>query len=448
MAKNPETPAMNSTGPLAVVDIGSNSVRLNIYEGGRRSPALLYNEKSICGLGRGVTENGQLAPDAVSSTLGVLARFGVLISHMGVARIEAVATAAVREAGNGSQFVTDASQVLGARIRVLSGGEEGRLAALGVLSSTPDARGIVADLGGGSLEIVVVGAGGAEQGETMPLGSLRLRDKTLEVEVARAVAEDALGQMQMLTGARGQTLYAVGGSWRALARVHMATTGHPLQMIDGYRISALEAGRIARLVTNAPAEWLRGIPGFASARQEILPFAAVVMFVLLQRMQPENVVFSARGVREGLAFATLPEAVAAQDPLVVGCAEMAEARALDPNRVRIFADELFAWLEGLVYTAHQPDIQQERRLRRCICLLADIGWRAHPDFRGARSLELIAHATLTGVDHGARAFMALAVYFSHKPRVEGELCASLAGLVGKAALAQARKLGAALRLAE
>ena len=149
-----------------------------------------------------------------------------------------------------------------------------------------------------------------------------------------------------------------------------------------------------------------------------------------------------------MAFATLPAAVAAQDPLVVGCANMGEAWALDPSRVGVLADELFTWLEGLIDSTAPPEPRQERRLRHCICLLADIGWRAHPDFRGPRSLELIAHATLTGVDHGGRAFMALAVYFSHKPRVEGELCARLAGLVGKSALAQARKLGAALRLAE
>ncbi|MHA1523587.1 MAG: Ppx/GppA phosphatase family protein [Alphaproteobacteria bacterium] len=451
MPKQNKSPDISLPGapPVAVVDIGSNSVRLNIYEAGRRSPALLYSEKSICRLGRGVVAKGVLAPEAVTATLSLLRRFGVLIRHIGVSAILPVATAAVREAKNGAQFVADADRALGAPVRVLTGGEEGKFAALGVQSSLPDAKGIVADLGGGSLELVAVGDGPAKNGETAPLGSLRLRDLTGDVEAARAVAEKALGTMAVLAGDRAKNLYAVGGSWRALARIHMLTSGYPLHLIDGYQISADEAVRIAAQVAGAPAGWLReilGKTGTSSARLEILPYAAVVMAELIKRASPQTIMFSARGVRDGLVFAALPKNVAALDPLVAGCRDLGAACAPDPGQFDEFADELFSWAEGVFAPRNQG--RDGERLRRCVCLLANVGRRAQPDFRGATSLGQIAFSTITGIDHRSRAFLALAVYFSHRQRVEGELCQKLVDLAGEPAWDLARQLGAALRLAQ
>ena len=214
--------------PVGVVDIGSNSVRLVIYDSQRRAAAPVFNEKVLCGLGRGLAATGELSPSGVERALAALARFRTLCRAIDTDRIYAVATAAAREASNGKQFTKAAEAALAHKIQVLSGKQEARLAAYGVIGSFPDADGVVGDLGGGSLELVDVSNGEQTNGVTLPLGPLRLIDESGgSMKKAKEIIDRHLSDLEVLNSLKGRTFYAVGGTWRNLGRLHMHQTGYP-----------------------------------------------------------------------------------------------------------------------------------------------------------------------------------------------------------------------------
>ena len=228
--------------PVAVVDIGSNSVRLIVYEDAGRAPAPLFNEKVLCGLGRAVFTTGKLAPDAVKRALRALRRFRALIDQLSVPHVEVIATAAAREADNGPEFIAQAERILGQEITVLSGTREAELAALGVVSGIHAADGFAGDLGGGSLELIDVRGGRLSDASTLPLGGLRLIDASGgSLKKARDIVDAELAKVDWLEKGRGRDFYAIGGTWRALARLHMTQTNYPLSVMHNYRIAADDA---------------------------------------------------------------------------------------------------------------------------------------------------------------------------------------------------------------
>ena len=431
--------------PLAVIDIGSNSVRLVVYEGLTRSPTELFNEKALCGLGREVQSTGLLAADAVEHALATLKRFRALCDRMGVKRTLAVATAACRDAKNGRAFISFAERILKTEIDVLSGSREAEMTALGVISGVHHADGVVGDLGGGSLELVDVRATRARRGLTRPLGGLALADISAKsLKKAEKYVKKNLNGLAVLKGCEDRTFYAVGGTWRSLARLHMWQTGYPLHVMHGYAIPAEEALEFARLVHRVPVDTLSNIDVVNNARRPLLPYAALVLEYVLRIGRPQQVVFSALGVREGLLFSLLKRKEQEKDALIEAARHLNQLRSRSPGH----GEELIDWTDRLIATSGLEETGEERRLRHAACLLADIGWRAHPDYRGEQSLNIIAHGGFSGIDHPGRAYLALAVFFRHVGLVmDDELSPRLRELVSTRMLDRARVLGAALRLA-
>ena len=264
--------------PIAVIDIGSNSVRLVVYEGLTRSPTPIFNEKVLCGLGREVQSTGLLAADATDKALAALGRFRALCERMEVEKLWAIATAACRDADNGKSFVSEAERICTVKIDVLSGKREAELSALGVVSGFHKADGIVGDLGGGSLELTEVRGHRIKNGVTLPLGGLALQDLSAKsVKKAEPIVKRALTRMRLLQQGHGRTLYAIGGTWRALARLHMWQTGYPLHVMHGYRLSAKEAYEFSSLVHRVNPEMLSQIEVVTDARRPLLAYAAVVL---------------------------------------------------------------------------------------------------------------------------------------------------------------------------
>ena len=433
-----------ASAPVGVVDIGSNSVRLVVFEGGCRAPLSYYNEKAICALGRDISTTGRLDGQSVGETLTLLRRFRILADQMGVRELHAVATAAVREASNGREFVRAAEQAIGGRVQILSGSEEARLAALGVLSGMPRADGVVGDLGGGSLELVDVANGCAGEGETAPIGTLRLSDRAARPSEARALVDEAFAAMTLPERARGRTLYLVGGTWRAIARIDMDQRDYPLHIIDHYSLSPGDALRIVQVMRNLSPASLRAMPSVSAARVATIPYGALVLERLIAVGEPGRVVFSAHGLREGIVYSMLSPAVAAEDPL------LASARAIARHDARSIehGSELADWTETLFAGAADAETERERRLREAACLLGDIAWRAHPDYRGRRSIDTVVYGNLADVDHAGRAFLALASYFCHANRVRDPAAQALVRLIDEPAVRRARVLGSAIRLAQ
>ena len=431
--------------PLAVVDIGSNSVRLVVYEGLSRSPTPLFNEKALCGLGREVQTTGLLAADAVEHALSSLKRYRALCNTLGVGRTLAIATAACRDARNGPAFIKLAERIVGTDIEILSGGREAELTALGVISGVHEADGVVGDLGGGSLELVDVSGTKARRGLTRPLGGLALADiSSKSLKKAEKFVKKTLTGLPVLKGCADRSFYAVGGTWRALARLHMWQTGYPLHVMHGYAIGADEALEFARLVHRVDVESLSNIEVVASARRPLLAYAALVLEHALRIGKPKNVVFSALGVREGLLYSLLKQKDKEKDALIEAARDLNQLRSRSPRH----GEELIEWTNRFMASSGLDEPAEERRLRHAACLLADIGWRAHPDYRGEQSLNIIAHGGFSAIDHPGRAYLALAVFYRHSGLVmDDELSPRLRELASTRMIDRARVLGAALRLA-
>jgi exopolyphosphatase/guanosine-5'-triphosphate,3'-diphosphate pyrophosphatase len=431
--------------PIAVVDIGSNSVRLVVYEGLTRSPTELFNEKALCGLGREVQTTRLLAADAVQHALSTLRRFRALCETMRVKKTFAIATAACRDAKNGPAFIKLAERTIGADIDVLSGAREAELTALGVISGVHRGDGVVGDLGGGSLELVDVHGMHARRGLTRPLGGLALADISAKsLKKAEKFVKKTLGGLPVLRDCEDRSFYAVGGTWRSLARLHMWQTGYPLHVMHGYAIAADEALEFARLVHRVDVDTLSNIEVVNNARRPLLPYAALVLEYILRIGKPRQVVFSALGVREGLLYSLLKKKEQEKDALIEAARHLNQLRSRSPRH----GEELIGWTDRFMATSGLDETGEERRLRHAACLLGDIGWRAHPDYRGEQSLNIIAHGGFSGIDHPGRAYLALAVFFRHVGLVmDDELSPRLRELVSTRMLDRARVLGAAMRLA-
>src|SRR6202790_2200657 len=338
-----------------------------------RNLVTLFNEKTLCGLGREVQTTGLLAPDAVAKALTSLRRFRGLCRVMKVGRVYAIATAACRDASNGPDFIAKAERICGVSIEILSGQREAKLSALGVISGVHKPDGIVGDLGGRSLELSDVHGGHVRQGVTLPLGSLALQDASQKsVKRAERIVRTDLADVAQLKAGAGRNFYAVGGTWRALARIHIIQSGYPLRVMHGYSISALEALDFARRLRRlAAANILADIESVADARRPLLVYAALVLEYIIRVAKPKTIVFSTFGVREGLLYEMLPQPERARDGLI--CAAQTLNGLL--SRSSRHAEELIAWTDRLARVVKLRETDEDRRLRHAACLLSDIGWR-------------------------------------------------------------------------
>ena len=431
---------------VAVIDIGSNSVRLVVYEQMSRSLVSVFNEKTLCGLGREVQSTGLLAPDAVDKALTALKRFRALCKVQRVGRVYAIATAACRDASNGPDFIAKAERICGVSIEILSGPQEAKLSAFGVISGIHRPDGIVGDLGGGSLELIDVRGHRVHGGVTLPLGSLALQDLSHKsLKRAERIVRSELTDIARLKSGRGRTFYAVGGTWRARARIHIIQSGYPLRVMHGYSIPAADALDFARRLRRlAGANMLANVESVSEARRPLLTYAALVLEYIVRVARPKTITFSTFGVREGLLYSMLPESERAKDGLL--CAAQTLNELL--SRSARHAQELFDWTDRLVRVVHLRETEEDRRLRHAACLLSDIAWRVHPDHRGEQTLELIANGNFGSITHQGRAFVALSVFFRYAGlSEENQPPTVIQAQVPQAMLERARVLGAAFRVA-
>src|SRR5208337_3218695 len=299
-------------------------------------------------------------------------------------------------------FLALAEQAIGCKIELLSGQQEAQLSALGVVSSIYEADGLVGDLGGGSLELTEIKNGGAGAGLTLPLGSLSLMDLSeRSPKKAARIVRETLSNVKLLQLLPGRAFYAVGGTWRALARLHMRQRQYPMNVMHNYVIPSRDALEFARLVERIEADALMEIESISSARRPLLAYGAAVLEEIIRQANPKEIVISVLGVREGLLYSKLPVETQAEDPLIISAREFNRLRSRAPAH----GEELFEWTSRLFATTHLDEDEEDRRLRHAACLLSDISWRAHPDYRGAQAYDLVANSAFIGVHHPARAFL-------------------------------------------
>jgi exopolyphosphatase/guanosine-5'-triphosphate,3'-diphosphate pyrophosphatase len=429
--------------PAAVIDIGSNSVRLVAYERLARAPSPIFNEKVLAGLGRAVASSGPLPKDGVAMALSALRRFRALADQMNVKRLYVVATAASRDASDGPEFLRKVAEIVGVEPELISGQREARLSAMGVISGIHQPDGLVGDLGGGSLELVSVHGDRIGSGVSLKLGGLALVDSSGgSLRKAEKLVQDAFKPVRQFDAAHENAFYAVGGTWRALAKLHMQETGHPLQVLHGYTVAAREMIEFCRMVQRVEPTALGHIESISSARRPLLAYGALVLEAIIRNARPQRVVFSAFGVREGLLYELLDEKDRAADGLIAAAAEFNTVRSRSPAH----GYDLCDWTDRLFDGSDIDETPDERRLRHAACLLSDVGWRAHPDYRGELSYNMIAHAALAAVDHPGRIYMALAVYLRHMGIADVEMPQNARALASSRLIERAKILGAAMRV--
>jgi exopolyphosphatase / guanosine-5'-triphosphate,3'-diphosphate pyrophosphatase len=425
-----------------IIDIGSNSVRLVVYRGRGRMPLTLFNEKVMCGLGKGVGLKGALEADAMAQATRALMRYSALCRDMGVTDVRAVATAAVRDAANGPSFIRDAAARANIKIEMIPGEEEARLSALGVLSGIPDADGIAADLGGGSLELIRIENGQLGARVSLPIGPLNLMAaKETSAQAQENIIRKALAKVEWLKQAAGKPVYLVGGAWRALAHLHMYLTGFPLRVIHEYAMPADAMDDVLRAIKTLDKKAIKAIPNVTERRLPALPVAGLILKLLAEQAKSSSLVSSAFGLREGILYERLSPEAQKEDPLIAA----AHIEAAHEGRFPEHGDMLMRWMDPVFREGESPEF---RRLRLATCLLADVAWRGHPDFRATRAVDMSLFGNFVGVDARGRALIGLALFHAYGGEDDKRLDDVVSALLNPYEQDLAEAWGLALRLGQ
>jgi exopolyphosphatase / guanosine-5'-triphosphate,3'-diphosphate pyrophosphatase len=428
-----------SQADVAVVDVGSNSVRLVMYRLDGRAIWTVFNEKVLAGLGRDLAATGRLAPDGVAQAMQALVRFQAIIGANRPTKVYAAATAAVRDARDGGEFVRRVQAETGLRLKVLTGGEEAKYAALGVVAGSPRADGLVGDLGGASLELTRIAGGELSSGVTLPLGPFAF-PPPFDPEVAKAAVARELRSVR--GGFSARTFNAVGGAWRTLAQLHMRLADYPLGIIHQYELGRDEALEAARFIQSQSRGSLERIEGISKRRVEGLPHAAAVLEGLVEGLGLQRVVLSAYGLREGLLFESMNRLTRQEDPLVAGCAALGGR----PQSAEPLGAALEAWLRA-PFDQLQPTFgARDPVLLAASCRLADFGAQLHPDHRADLVFEQVLRAPIAGLDHPERVFLACAAFGRHTASMVTPAPHIVGRLLTPERYQRARAVGAAVRL--
>jgi len=426
----------------AVIDIGSNSVRMVLYRLEGRAIWTVFNEKVLAGLGRDLPATRKLSPGGVELAMTALRRFAAVLEGVRPAYTFVAATAAVREAIDGPAFCDRVVAETGLRVRILSGEEEAMYAALGVMAGDPSAEGLAADMGGSSLELVRIGEDRLKPGVTLPLGPFSLADPAgFDAERLRARIGEVLKPVAKAFAS--PTLHAVGGGWRSLAQLHMANTGYPLKIVHQYAMPAQDALGLARLVAQQSRASLDRLPGVSKKRAETLPYAALVLEGLIERLGLKTIHFSAWGLREGLLYETLDQDEPDADPLIAGCAALGARQGISPT----LPAALHAWLSDVI--AALPEAFGKSRdivLAEAACQLADLGARLHPDHRLELVFDQVLRAPIPAQTHPERVFLACVLNARYGGGANTPDPAAVDRLLDETARGRARALGLAMRL--
>jgi exopolyphosphatase/guanosine-5'-triphosphate,3'-diphosphate pyrophosphatase len=425
----------------AVIDVGSNSVRLVIYRVDGRALWTVYNEKVIAGLGRDLPATGRLSAEGVEAAIQALRRFRAVLDGWAAEEVVTAATAAVREAADGRAFLKRVLDETGLEVRILSGEEEARFAALGVICGQPDAEGVVGDLGGSSLELVRLNGMANIEGVTLPLGPFALgAPKALDPDRIRRVIDEHLARHANRFAS--PEFHAVGGAWRNLALLHMQLADYPLHVAHQYEIARGDALELARFVQRQSRSSLERIEGLSKKRFDTLPYAAAVLDRLIERLGVDRIVVSAYGVREGLLLDAMPPEVRQLDPLIEGCEALTAQRGSTPE----LGHALEAWVAPLFERLPPLFEGRDEVLVAAACRLADLGSRLHPDHRADLAFEQVLRAPLAGMDHAERCFLAYVAFSRHSAAPQPPDASTINRMLTQERRQRARALGSAIRL--
>ncbi|MFL2802438.1 MAG: exopolyphosphatase [Paracoccaceae bacterium] len=421
-----------------IVDIGSNTIRLVVFEGPSRSPRYFYNEKVNCELGIGLRRTGYLSAKGQKKAFKAIQRFNTVLKTMNIVEIYFVATSAVRDAKNGKEFIEIIEKKFKIKIYVISGKDEGVLAASGVLLGVPKATGIVCDIGGSSLELAYLENGKIKITQSFELGPLALQDYQKIGKSKREVITKKLSKINKSFPSNINSLFLVGGCWRAMAKIHMNLTDYPLKVLQGYKVLVNKFDSTIENISNSKTSELLKITSSSEERVKLLPDACKVLKVIYEKFCPKELFFSGYGIREGIFFSQFSDKIRKLNPLLQACSYLEQNRSRYPG----FGRTLYEWLLPIF-----PEIgNSQKELFLAACYLHDTIWQAHPDYRSEVCFETVTGANLGGVDHSGRIFLALSLMSRYKKTDFNKIDKKYLLLLNAKKIKEAIILGACMRL--
>lgn len=426
------------SGRIGVIDVGSNSVRLVVFDGAIRSPNYFFNEKVMAGLGSELTRTGALHPEGKERALRALRRFHAISERMNLDSLAAVATEAVRSASDGPEFCQRVLDEVGIELVPISGRQEAKLSAQGVLLGWPKTSGLVCDIGGASMELAALTLGKVTQTRSSKLGPMSVLGRFDDPKKQTNYIGKELADLTEGFDMNPETLFLVGGSWRALAHVHMQITDYPLRILHDFVVTPKEFVKTLNYVASRTPTQLQAEVVVPSSRVALLPTAAKILRRLLLQLDVIEIAFSSYGLREGLLYENMDTEVRNQDPLISACHAMEVSQSRFPG----FGDTLFEWVLPL-FDEHDETL---KRLIRAACLLHDVHWRSHPDYRAEMCFDAATHANLGGIDHGGRVFLAWALLNRYKAKRIGQNFKDVRELLNEDEIGIAEAVGQAIRL--
>jgi exopolyphosphatase/guanosine-5'-triphosphate,3'-diphosphate pyrophosphatase len=408
LVRNDLAHGVNPTSDIAVIDVGSNTTRLVLFEttpaGGLRS---VYETKEIPRLGQDLGPDHSLAPAAIERGYRAMRRFARQLEMMGEPPVIAVATSAVRDAPNGPEFVRRVRRDANIALRIIPPEEEARLAYLGVAGAWELDRDAIFDLGGGSLQAITTQEGKIDHVESVRLGALRLTDRFLrhdppkrhEIDDLRSHVEAELRHVPRFQPRKDSELFAVGGTMRSVARVSISHRHYPLPQVHGYALSRVEIEELCERFVHLKTDRRRDIEGLSGHRADVIIAGCLVAEELLDRFDLPGITVSGTGIREGIVYDRLQVPLPGPSEILAHRSVTAAARAFGfslphGDQVCRTAVELFDLL------ADRYGWQREERLALMVAAwMHDVGsvieiWR-HP----VHSAYLLRHAAVFGLSH-------------------------------------------------
>ncbi len=425
---------------VGVIDIGSNSIRLVIYDTIHRAPVPMFNEKALCGLANGLDKTGKLNREGLKLAYDSIGRFIKLSEVMKVDKLFVFATSAVRDAEDGRDFVNNLEKLFNITVEVLSGEEEAKYSGMGVAFSIQNASGIAADLGGGSLELIgLKDSSIMKDAISYPLGPLRFSGNISTIKEYNKVVERSLSSFNFLPY-YGRSIYLIGGAFRSLAKLDMEYKDYPLRVIHNYTVETKDILPILKKVNKISNYELLQIPDLSPKRAKFVPFAAIITEQIIKFSKPSNIVFSAFGVREGLILSKLTAKEKSYDGLIEGASDLIRVIGRSPE----YGFELNQWLNPLFENIPE----NKKRLILAACILSDISCYENTEYRGEMAYRKIMDSSLIDVTHKERAFIAQAIYFRYNGiEKNNALSDPIVFLLDKKDIKLAKIVGTAIRLA-
>ena len=425
---------------IGIIDIGSNSIRLVVFDGPKRSPLYLYNEKVFYRLGQNSLGGQNFTDKILAEVTNIIDRFVTISRNMKAVKIIAFGTSALREANNSTDLIKMIFNRTAINVEIISGEAEAEYAAKGILLGFPNAFGAICDLGGNSVEFGTIFEGKVINCKTALLGPLALNKLFGIKKDAKSHMKAVIDSLNIIQqNDLRKKLFLIGGSWRAIAKFHMELTEYPLKIIQGYKIKAKELKKTLSLINSGLGKKKLLMTNIPNERLELLPYSANLLEIILETYRFDSVIFSSFGVREGFLFDQLTEKEKKRDPLL----EAAKYFERKESRFPKLSRSVFNWIAPF----HKKFNKKNKRLILAACKLHDITWIAHPDYKMEMCLELITRSNISGLSHKDRMFLAMILLFRHKIKSEVIQDLDLFHLVSKQKRGIAMLIGKSLRLA-